>query len=80
MVQFVARPVRIANSRAFLFRTGSTPGMPMQIWQVWVVRLIAEGGRAAAEDLGACEHLRMDFKAYDRFPFHRDGLLCVPVC
>src|SRR3990172_1150909 len=35
MLQFVASPVLIANSRAFLFRTGRTPGMPMHTWQVW---------------------------------------------
>src|SRR5574341_493958 len=36
MEQWVARPVLTVNSTAFLFRTGSTPGMPIQTGQVRV--------------------------------------------
>jgi len=33
MEQFVARAIFIMNSTTFLFKTGSTPGMPRQMGQ-----------------------------------------------
>ena len=34
MLQSVASAIRMVNSTTFWFSTGSTPGMPRQIWQV----------------------------------------------
>ena len=64
-------------STAFLFRTGSTPGMPMQTGQVLRVGIFAEPGLAAAEYLGLRLELGMHFKPDHCLVFHAVYLFVV---
>ncbi len=69
MRQFVASPIFIANSTSFLFRTGSTPGIPRHTGQTFEFGEIAEFRRASAKCLRLRQHLRVNFKTDYSFVF-----------
>ena len=84
ILQLVARPVLIANSNTFLFKTGRTPGMPMHMGHVCVFGSepnLVEHPQKIFVSVSICA---WTCKAYDRFVFHKfskilDTLFILPI-